>query len=78
MTLGRIKRLFGDRKGRSGIYRLLLATCILRAFRRATMNVENSVIPDVGSDGTGVHDIMTNSRNYLACVFCKFLLETES
>ena len=30
---------------------------------------------NVGNDGMGIHDIMTNARNDHMCIYCKFGLE---
>jgi len=58
--------------------------CIMRAFRRIRMDVENTsegvynVTPDAGNDGVGVRNVMMNEGSSHTRVCCKFLLERES
>ena len=78
MSLGSVRWLSGDGQDRSGAYRSLMTARVFRAFQRVTMNVGNSVSLEVGSDGVGVHDIVTNGRNCWVFAFCKFLLKAKS
>ena len=78
MSLGSVRWLSGDGHGGSSTYRLLMTARVLRAFQRVTMNVGNIVILEVGSDGLGVHDIVTNGRDCWVFALCKFLLKAES
>ena len=84
MGLGGVEWLLSDRRSTNGAYSQILTTCIFGAFGRVVTNVGNndgsvrSIIPDVGSDGVGVHYIVLNGRNGHISVDCEFLLETEN
>ena len=78
VRLGRVRFLSIGGRNRDGTRHLLLTTRILRVCQPVSMDVGKSgadvrnVILDIGSNGTGVHDIVTSGGCVRVC--CKFPL----